>query len=172
MKLDPASRPGWHLSWWVIPLLLWQCGFQPKKPESTSYEFPASGALIADTILYPVTIINPDSTDTWTDQRLKRLDRATFINQLFEALYSQTLIAYNYYTNQPIPIKTIQEMEASGELNRQDVAQLQFEESWFFNASAGSLSKKVHSILLAIPVFNDQKEIKGYKAAFVVKLNP
>ncbi len=172
MKLNTAFRPGWHLSWVVFSLLLWQCGFQPKKPVSTASEPPSSGALIADTILYPVTIINPDSTDTWTDQRLKRLNRTSFTNQLFEALYNQSVTAYDYYNHQPISTQAIREMEDSGELNRNEIAQLQFEESWFFNAGAGCLSKKVHSILLAIPVFNDQEEIKGYKAAFVVKLNP
>ncbi len=165
-----------HYFGYILPfallILLSRCSAPSQKQPSTIVFPETGGALVVDTIIYPVTIINPDSLDTWTDFRLKRLDHKTLINYLFESLYSHKISAYNYYNHDPVPAEDIKEMEASGEIKRSDIAQLQFEEAWFFNAEQGSLTKKVHSILLALPVFDDQGQVKGYKAAFVLKLTP
>lgn len=153
-------------------IVLTRCGVPSPKQPSTNKLSETQGNLIVDTIIYPVTIINPDSLDTWADIRLKRLDHKTLTNHLFEALYNHKISAYNYYSHEPVTAEDIKGMEVSGEIKRSEIAQLQFEEAWFFDSEEGKLTKKVHSILLALPVFNDQGEIKGYKAAFVLKLTP
>jgi hypothetical protein len=130
------------------------------------------GTLVADTILYPVDIINLDSTDTWADTRLKKLQHGKLTNIIFEALYNGKATAYDYYTHKPVPIEDIKKMEASGEFNRQEMAQLQFEESWFFNPENATMTKQVLSILLAWPVYDNQGTFQAYKAGFVVKLKP
>lgn len=153
-------------------VFLWQCNSPEGEKSNTPMQGSEVGELVVDTIIYPVTIINPDSLDTWADKRLKNLNHSSLISPLFEALYNGTISAYDYYNHEQISVEEIKEMEASGEIKRDQIAQLQFEESWYFNEKDGTLSKKVHGVLLATPVFNDLEEIKGYKAAFVIKLNP
>ena len=133
-------------------------------------QFP--GTEVADTILYPVDVINLDSTDTWADTRLKKLHREKMTDLIFKSLYSGKLKAYDYYSQEEIPVEKIKKMENSGELKRDEMAQLQFEESWYFDSEQGTMTKKVHSVLLAWPVYDNQGVFQAYKAGFVVDLNP
>jgi len=132
----------------------------------------SKGIEVADTILYPVNILNLDSTDTWADNRLKNLRHKKLTELIFESLYSGKAKAYDYYSRQEIAIDKIKEMEASGDFNRDEMAQLQFEESWYFDPDRGSMTKEVNSVLLAWPVYNNQGVFQAYKAGFVVELNP
>ena len=127
---------------------------------------------VADTILYPVNVINLDSTDQWADERLKKLDRAQLTDMFFEALYQGNARAIDYFSKKEIPASEIREMEESGKFEREEMAQVQFEESWFFNPETARMTKKVHSVLLAWPVYNNDGELQAYEAGFVLELNP
>lgn len=143
-----------------------------RQKETDTVRHIETGYALADTIIYPVDVINLDSTDSWADTRLKRLQREELTDLFFEALYNGDAKALDYYSREKIPVSELKKMEASGELNRDEMAQLQFEESWYFNPEEATMTKEVHSILLAWPVYDNQGVFQAYKAGFVLELNP
>lgn len=143
------------------------CDISKKEP----HQFDR-GTEVADTIIYPVDVINLDTADTWKDIRIKRLQQKELTDLIFEALYNHNARALDYYSREEIPAEEIKEMEESGELNRDEMAQLQFEESWFFNPSEARMTKEVQAALLAWPVYDNQGEFQAYKAGFIIELNP
>ena len=137
--------------------------------EQASSEEHITGIQVADTILYPVDIINLDSTDKWADIRLRRLQRKRMINMLFEAIYQGNVKAFDYYTDESFSPEDIKEMEASGQFERNEVSQLQFEEAWYLDTINNRMTKEVQSVLLAWPVYDTNGAFQAYKAGFVVK---
>ncbi len=146
------------------------CKPAPKKDSALLSHAPV-GQLVADTIIYPVDVVNLDTADTWANARIKNLQHDKLINLIFESLYNGTAKALDYYSQEPISIKQLKEMEKSGKITRNEAAQLQFEEAWYFNADEAKMSKEVQSILLAWPVYDNQDIFQAYKAGFVIKLN-
>ncbi|WP_148660923.1 hypothetical protein [Marinilabilia salmonicolor] len=69
-----------------LPFLFISC-----QSESGKNNHPApttnSGIVVADTILYPVDIINLDMTNTWASSRLRNLEHQKLIDLLFQAVY-------------------------------------------------------------------------------------
>lgn len=154
----------------LIVLLLAKCtGGEGRQNASVQ---TGSGEELADSVLYAVDVINLDSTDQWADERLQRLDQPKMTDMFFEALYNGDAHAVDYYSGEKIPADKIREMEESGEFDREDMAQVQFEESWYFDADEGRMTKEIHSVLLAWPVFNNEGELQAYEAGFVLELNP
>ena len=142
-------------------------------PESGSKnnDMPIPGIMFADTSSYPVIIKNPDTTDTWTTECLRPLNRKKLVDAVFEAVYSNNAQAYNYFTNEPMSVKNIKTLEATEEFSRKNVGKLQFWESWYFDKKKQIFTKKVHKILVAYEVFTDEGVLRNYKAAFYIKLN-
>ncbi len=125
--------------------------------------------LWADTIIYDVLILNPDSTDEWQEQKIKRLNHKKLVDDLFKSVYSGKKTAYNYYTNEPYSINDIKEFEKV--YPRKDIGKLQFEECWKYDQNSGNIEKKVYSILVAYTLYKSSGEIRGYKAGFYLKNN-
>ena len=132
---------------------------------------PIPGAILADTISYPVVIKNPDTTDTWTTECLRPLDRKKLVDAVFDAVYSNDAQAYNYFTNEPMSIKDVKALEKTDEFSRENVGKLQFWESWYFDEKKQIFTKKVHKILVAYEVFTEDGVLRNYKPAFYIKLN-
>ncbi|MGQ1890927.1 hypothetical protein ACT29H_10825 [Thermophagus sp. OGC60D27] len=154
----------------LIPLIFMAaCG--KNNPSSSSSNSPLTGIELADTIIYPVDIVNLDTTDTWADQRLKRLQRQRMINLLFESVYQGKAQACDYFTDQPLSTEKLREMEASGGFDRDKVSQLQFEEAWHLDTVSNRMIKEVQSVLLAWPVYDNKGNFIAYKAGFVVKFD-
>lgn len=156
----------------ILSVLLTVTAFIACKHEGGKQASPEehiTGIQIADTILYPVDIINPDTTDKWADIRLRRLQRKRMVNMLFEAVYQGNAKAFDYYTDEPFSPEEIKEMEASGEFERNKVSQLQFEEAWYLDTINNRMTKEVQSVLLAWPVYDSKGVFQAYKAGFVVK---
>jgi hypothetical protein len=154
----------------VLPFLFPAC--QTKSREDTTSSVPcASGVVVADTIIYPVDIINLDSANTWASSRLRNLDHHKITELLFEAVYQGKAKALDYYNRTPIPVEKLKEMEASGKFDRGKLAQLQFEETWQIDPKAGSMTKTIQSVLLAWPVFDSHGNFQAYQAGFVIELN-
>ncbi|WP_430810307.1 MULTISPECIES: hypothetical protein [unclassified Carboxylicivirga] len=137
---------------------------------STSSIAETTGTSIADTIIYPVLIKNANPNDSWTEHCLSRLEREKFTDQLFEAVYSEKATAYSYNTHEPLTLTEVRNIEQQAEFTRDKVAKLQFWETWRFDEQSLRMTKKVHAILLAYEIFTEEGELRGYKAAFYVKL--
>jgi len=127
---------------------------------------------IADTIIYSVVIKNPNPLDTWTDECLSQLKRQQLVDQLFDAVYKHKATAYSYTNHRELSIAEIKTMEQSADFSRDKVAKLQFWESWYFDEQLQSMNKKVHAVLLAYEINTEDGELRGYKAAFYIKMKP
>ena len=154
----------------VLVFLLAKCNGCGNSQNATDHADPKEE--IADTVLYAVDVINLDSADQWADKRLQRLNQSKMTDMFFDALYNGDAQAVDYYTGEKIPAGEIKDMEESGKFVREEMAQIQFEESWYFDPEKARMTKEVHSILLAWPVYDNQGVFQAYKAGLVLELNP
>lgn len=129
-------------------------------------------AMVADTIYYPVRIKNLNPEDEWASERIKKLDRKKLVDDIFEAVYSGKATAYNYLTDAPIDANHLKQQENEGELNRDEVAELEFRETWWYDADGNLFEKKVQSILVASALYDSDGSLRGMKALFYVKTQP
>ena len=124
-------------------------------------------AVIADTIINDVVIKNPDN-DEWTDYCLRNLDKKTFVNKLFKLVYSGELTPYNFFLDTPMTIEEVKTIEKGSEYNRDNIAKVQFEESWYFDFENHKMIKKVNSIMIAYEIYDNDNNVKGYKPVFKI----
>lgn len=123
----------------------------------------------ADTIIYEVLIHNPDSLNEWESRKVKDVKTQKVVDDLFGLVYSGKKKAYNYFTNEELSIDDIKNMERVKFTDRSKFGKLQFTESWTFSADSSRLIKTIHEILLAYEVYNENNELRGYKAVFYIK---
>jgi hypothetical protein len=145
------------------------CNTQQEKDASFK-ESTFTGTVVADTIIYPVNVLNLDSADEWTSRRLRNVNHQKLTNLLFKAVYEGKAKDLDYYTRETISSEKIREMEESGKIDRDQMAQLQFEETWQIDPAEGKMIKQVQSVLLAWPVFDSKGNFQAYQAGFVIKL--
>lgn len=143
------------------------CDSEQKRPQTVDVENTSSYISIADTIITDALILNPND-DEWTDYTLRKLDKKTLVNEIFESVYQEELIPYEFFHNEPLTIDDIKDLEKDPEFSRDKIAKVQFEEAWYYDSANQKMIKKVHSIMLAYEIYNLQGEIKGYKPAFKV----
>jgi hypothetical protein len=153
----------------IIALIIVSCS-QPTEKADTNSPTKIPGVMLADTISYPVVIKNPDSTDTWTDDCLRPLNRAKLADMVFEAIYNNKAQAYSYLADKPLSVSYIKELEQQDEYSRDKVGKLQFWESWYFDEKKQVFTKKVHKILVAYEALTESGELRNYRAAFYIKL--
>ena len=123
---------------------------------------------IAESIRYDVIIKNPDPDDEWTETCLKGLDREKLVDEVYKAIYAGKVKAYDYYTDDPMSVKQVKEIEKQAESDGAEVAKVQFLEDWFFDPVTFNLYKKVHFIMLAYELLDENGKVRSYKAAFYV----
>lgn len=123
----------------------------------------------ADTIIYEVMIHNSDTLDQWESTKIKNVHTKQIVDDCFNMIYSGNKKAYDYYTHEPISINEVKELEARNDFSRDKIGKLQFTETWRYNNSLNQLQKQVHNILIAYEVYDDQGNLRGYKAAFYLK---
>ncbi len=142
-------------------------------PESeTFYDFDSTKALvIANPISYDVTTkcyVHDD--DGWDELRVANTNTVAIANALFQAVYKGRLTAYDYFTEQPMPVDSVKAVEKK--FSRQQIGKLMFTEKWYFSEQTLSFTKKVETITLGYELFDKQSgELHGFKPAFLVKLN-
>ncbi len=160
----------------LFVILIVACSEKPKTPVEKSIGIQKIAAdlesLIADTIIYPVTIYNFDSTDDWSEYRLKGVQRQKMVDEIFNAVYSGQLTAYHYYTNKPLTLAELKQLESSPDFSRDRIEEIQFTETWYFSAQAKQFQKEVHSMVLAYALYDEYGNRRGLKAGFRIKLNP
>lgn len=123
---------------------------------------------IAEFIRYDVVIKNPDPADEWTETCLKGLDREKLIDEVYKAIYAGKVKAYDYYTDDPMSVKQVKEIEEQAESDGTEVAKVQFLEDWYLDPLTFNLYKKVHYIMLAYEILDENSNVRSYKAAFYV----
>ena len=164
-----------RLLFFIIFLLVFGCTNQPEQSRaiiiSSDTNFTAND-LIADSIIYSVAIANPDSLDSWSDYRLRNVNRQKFIEDIFNNLYSGNLTAYTYYDETPMTINDLRNLENAPDFSRDRIEEIMFEETWLYSSENNRFYKEVHSIVLAYALYTDEGiRREGMKAAFKVKMN-
>jgi hypothetical protein len=141
------------------------------KKETTSNTYPGNSMMTtwADTIIYEVLIHNSDTLNQWESAKTKNVHTKQIIDDCFNMIYSGNKKAYHYYTHEPMSINEIKELEARSDFSRDKIGKLQFTETWRYNGSLNQLHKQIHNILIAYEVFDEQGNLRGYKAAFYLK---
>ncbi len=155
----------------IIALLSYSCSKQSKNTASGPLFDLADMELMADSITYTVVVKNRDSLNTWADQRLRGLNHKKLVDDLFDAVYEHKATPYDYYTQHPLSINDIKKLESQEDFSRDRVGQLQFCEGWYLNAETQQMYKQIHSVLIAYEFFSSDGELRGYKAAFYIKMN-
>ena len=123
---------------------------------------------IAKSVRYDVVIKNPDTDDEWTETCLEGLDREKLVDEVYKAIYTGKIKAYDYYTDDPISVKQVKKIEKQAEANGVEIAKVQFLEDWFFDPVSFNLYKKVHFIMLAYEILDENGNARNYQAAFYV----
>jgi hypothetical protein len=153
------------------------CPEKVKDDVSSRHDFKTAvygdhtGLMIVDTIIYDVIIKNPNPYDTWTDKCLKHLNKEQFVNILFESVYENQATAYDVLSQNVITSDQLKKLEQKKDFDRDKIGKLQFTESWFYNDSLRTMSKRVISVSLGYEIFDDQGELIGHKPAFKILMN-
>ncbi|NOY38135.1 MAG: hypothetical protein GXO83_11255 [Chlorobi bacterium] len=122
-------------------------------------------------ITYDVIIRNPNPDDSWTTECLAGMDQEAMTNFIFSALYEKKLTAYDFYTGKSLSLRKIRKIEEAMGNDRSRLAKIQFTENWYLDTARMTLDKKVTSMMFGYEVYNDNGNVRGYKAAFRVNLN-
>ncbi len=128
------------------------------------------GQQIADTIIYEVTIVNPNPDDLWTEQCLKGLDHKTLIDNVFAMVYEEIATAYNHDTGEKLTPAQVKNLENEEGFARENIGMIQFKEAWYMNPGSGQMTKKVLSMVLGMGVYSNLGEFKGNKAIMRIEL--
>jgi len=130
-----------------------------------------NAAIIADTVIYDVIVKNPDASDLWTEETLRNLNRRGFVDLIFNAVYREELVAFDYFTGQAMTVRDIADLENDAEFSRENIGMLQFSEEWYFDEENLRMKKRVNSVSLGYEVYDTDGRIRGYKPAFLINLN-
>ncbi len=141
--------------------LLMACG-QTNAPK-TDYKANSLG-----TITYDIPISNNNPEDTWAEECIAGFDRKDFLDKYFEAVYQHKITVVDYFTGEKIDADKIQEMEKNGEIVREKIVRVRFEEEWYWNDKSNQVEKRIKSVTMAYEVFNNLGESRGYKPIFKI----
>lgn len=155
----------------VATFLATACKEKKSNTAISASEDVLQGTTLADPVIYDMVIKNANPEDDWTEDYLRNLDRDKLIAIIFDAVYDERLVAYDFFTDEPLKIVDLRKLEKEADFSRDKIGKLQFEEEWAFDENNMHFQKKVKSMLLAYEVFNSAGELRGYKPAFYVKLN-
>ena len=152
--------------------LLISCGEgAPGQKEPLTPRQAIDASVVADVVVYDVVVKNPDPEDRWTEKCLRHLELEGLVDMLFEAIYREELIPYDYISNEPLSLKDIKDLENNTEFSRNNVGKIQFSEEWYFDQDNLRMEKRVNSLSLGYEVFDLEGNLRGYKPAFLVILN-
>ena len=146
------------------------CNQSPKEFPKVNIDHNSNYAVLADTIITDVVIKNRDN-DEWTSYTLRNLEKEQLVDELFNLVYSGELVPYNFFSETPITIDEVKEIERSEDYSRDKIGKVQFEEAWYFDVDSKKMVKKVQSIMLAYELYDLEGKVKGYKPVFKVYLN-
>ena len=79
----------------TLALAFWGCNNETDKSTEPKSVLIENFEIIADTIINDVIIKNPDN-DEWTDFTLRKLDKTSLVNHIFDAVYEKKLIPYDF----------------------------------------------------------------------------
>lgn len=144
---------------------------------------------VTQRILYDVAIINKDQDFDWWVQNIEGAKREELISDIFSAIVSGKVKAYDYITHKPMakdeinsllkhtdtisfespqpPYEIIDSIIIT-ELNKKDIEKLRFMEEWYMDKNTLAFNKKVVGICPMIAKYGNNSEFRGYMPLFWV----
>ncbi len=161
-----------YIMLFIAAAAVFSCGEEKRgQKEALTPGKQTDASIVADSVIYDVVVKNPNIDDHWTEECLKPLDRLGLVDMVFEAIYREELIPYDYLSNRPLSVGDIEDLENDPEFSRKNVGKIQFTEEWYFDQVNLRMEKRVNSMSLGYEVFDMSGNLRGYKPAFMVKLN-
>lgn len=157
----------------LLLFVLGGCKHTPTNTEKSGKgnTLSTTGKVIADSLIYDVIIRSMDPENEWENLRVKGIDRVAFIKQIFELIYSGKYNAYDFFSQEAIPIDSVRAIENNPNFNIELVSKIQFTEHWEMLES-GELIKRVDAMTFGIEHYSAQGTFIGHKALFTIKHNP
>jgi hypothetical protein len=131
-----------------------------------------AGILVAENIIQDIVIKNNNPDNSWATECLKGMHREILVDSVFELVYSQRAIAYDFDTHEKITVKQLRQFEKKKDFSREKIGKIQFIESWYLNTDKVIFTKKVSSIVLGYETFDSEGVFVGYLPVFLVTMNP
>jgi hypothetical protein len=155
--------------------LVFILGCRQQTKDNTIVKIVSSDSLqykiLADTIVCDMVVRNPYPEDKMTSSWLDCFNHKAFIDSLFDDIYLQKIIAYDFMTGKVLTPNDVRNMEKEPGYSRDIVGKFQFRETWLYNRQNHVMTKKVHSIIFGYETYDENKLVKGYKPLFKVFLN-
>jgi hypothetical protein len=87
----------------IAAAVIFSCGGDSKsgQKEALTPRKQTDASMVADSVIYDVVVKNPNIDDHWTEECLRHLDRLGLVDMVFEAIYREELIPYDYISNRP-----------------------------------------------------------------------
>ncbi len=126
--------------------------------------------MVADTITYDVTIINPDPNDEWTEECLRHVNHKALANYIFSRLKTGDLIAKDFFSGAELSNRKVKKIIEETRANEEEVGKLQFIEEWQIDTTKHIFQKKVKSIIMGKEIRSSDDKHVGYKPLFLVEL--
>ena len=159
----------------IVIIIFWACSPSPismpelKKAAKSKLALSESVAIVAESVIHPVTIKNPNVEDEWTEDALSGLNRTFLVESVLEAIEDGKLIPFDYFTEGQLSTKDIKQMlEENGGADA--IGNIQFTEDWFMDSETLQITKQVTAMVFGFESFDGNGLIKSYKAAFMVNL--
>ncbi len=127
--------------------------------------------LIARDIIYDVVIKIPNKEDPWEIEKLQGYEGDRMISELFNAVYTGRIKAYDYHTGKKLTPDDVRKTELEPGFDRNNIGKIQFTENWFYNPATMEIDKEVISVVLGYENREIDGTLIGYKAAFKLDFN-
>jgi hypothetical protein len=116
-----------------------------------------------------MVIRNADKEDKWMEDCLGRLQRKELVDSIFEDIYNGKLIAYDFNTHNKLSLDKVKNIEKTTGYSRDIIGKFQFREGWYYDKAHHAFIKKVYSIIFGYEVYDENKNVKGYKPLFKIE---
>lgn len=122
---------------------------------------------VASNIIYDV-VVQTDSDDEWEQEKIAGYSGENMIDNLFEAVYSGALKAFDYHSGAELSDKDIRKIENQEGFERANIGKIQFTENWYYNPYTQSIEKKIVSLVFGYKTPTEDQAGAGYMAAFEI----
>ena len=126
--------------------------------------------LVAENIIYDVIIKTPDREDPWEVEKLEGYKGDRMISELFNAVYTEKIKAYDYHTGKGLSPDEVRKTELTPGFDRNNIGKIQFTENWYYNPATMEIDKEIVSIVLGYENREIDGTLIGYIAAFKIDL--
>lgn len=129
-----------------------------------------SKVLVADNIVYDVVIKVPDLENSWEVEKLEGYFGEKMVSEIFNAVYTEKITAYDYHTGKKLSPDEIRKTELEPGFDRNNLGKIEFTEKWYYDPVAMKLEKEITSMVLGYENRTINGILIGYKAAFKLEM--